>query len=159
MHSVLRKAAVVCWAVVFVMIFLALLVLLKLAVISSPVVATVITVIWIALVAHRYRGKKTEQAKVRALSDVQDAITALAAVQGDEVRAARALHDAIRNAVLLDALPEKVAIDLDRLDQLKKAVAAERAAADRRADDHKAALWGFAWTGTMVTLMAIATLG
>src|SRR5277367_7040464 len=151
MHSVLRKAAVVCWTVVFLMIFLALLVLLKLAATSSPVVATGIFVIWVALVAQQYRGKKKEQAKARALSDVQDAITARAAVQGDEVRAARELHDAIRNAVLLDALPDEVVVSPDKLNQLKKAIAAERAAADRRADDHKAALWGFAWTATMVT--------
>jgi hypothetical protein len=116
-------------------------------------------VIWVAMVAQQYRGKKKEQAKARALADVQDAITALAAVQGDEVRSARALDDAIRNAVLLEALPDEVVVSLDKLNQLEKAIAAERAAADRRADDHKAALWGFAWTATMVTLVAIATLG
>jgi hypothetical protein len=121
---VLRKAGDVvlgtAGAVVFLMIFLALLVLLKLAATSSPVVATGIFVIWVAMVAHQYRGKKKEQAKARALSDVQDAITALAAVQGDEVRAARALHDAIRNAVLLDALPDEVVLSLDKLNQLKR---------------------------------------
>jgi hypothetical protein len=163
MHPVLRKAGDVMLgavgAVVALMIFLALLVLLKLAVLSSPVVATVILVIWVAMVAQQYRGKKREQAKARALSDVQDAITALAAVQGDDVRAARALHDAIRNAVLLDALPDEVVVSLDKLNQLENAIAAERAAADRRAGAHKAALWGFAWTATMTTLVAIATLG
>jgi hypothetical protein len=159
MHSALRKAAVVWWTVVFLMIFLALWVLVKVEATSSPVVATGIGVIWVAMVAHQYRGKKTEQAKARALSDVRDAITALAAVQGDEVRSARALHDAIRNAVLLDALPDEVDISLDKLNQLKKAVRAERAAADRRADELKAALWGHAWTATFATLVAIATLG
>jgi hypothetical protein len=83
----------------------------------------------------------------------------LAAFQGDAVRSARALHDAIRNAVLLDALPDEVVVSLDKLNQLKNAIAAEHAAADRRADDHNAALWGFAWTATIVTLVAIATFG
>jgi hypothetical protein len=57
------------------------------------------------------------------------------------------------------AVHDEVVISLDNLNQLKKAIAAERAAADRRADDHKAKLWGFAWTGTLATLVAIATLG
>ena len=162
MHPVLRKAGDVvlgtAGAVVFLMIFLAFWVLWGMGeTYALGPTATAITVIWVAMVAQQYRGKKKEQAKARALSDVQDAITALAAVQGDEVRAARALHDAIRNAVLLDALPDEVVLSLDKLNQLKKAIAAERAAADRRADEHKAKLWGFAWTATIVTLVAIAT--
>jgi hypothetical protein len=147
-------------AVVALMIFLALWVLVGMGFTYSPGPTSIaITVIWVAGVAQQYRGKKKEQAKARALSDVQDAITALAAVQGDAVRSARALHDAIRNAVLLDALPDEVVVSLDKLNQLKNAIAAEHAAADKRADDHKAKLWGFAWTATMATLVAIATLG
>ena len=162
MHPVLRKAAVVWWAVVTVMIILAWMVLGRVMYRYSPgLMAAVIGVILVAGVTHEYRGKKKEQAKARALSDVQDAITARAAVQGDEVRAARALHDAIRNAVLLDALPDEVDISLDNLNQLKKAIRAERAAAGRRAGDHEANLWrivwGLAWAATFATLLTIAT--
>jgi hypothetical protein len=147
-------------AVVALMLLLAVLVLWGMMYTYYPLPTSTGTfVIWVALVAQQYRGKKKEQAKARALADVQDAITALAAVQGDEVRSARALDDAIRNAVLLEALPDEVVVSLDKLNQLEKAIAAERAAADGRADEHKAALWGFAWKGTMVTLVLIATLG
>jgi hypothetical protein len=117
----------------------------------------------VAVTAWQNRQKKKEEAKARALADVQDAVTAFAAVQGDEVRSARAktkLHAAIRNAnnvgVLLDALPDEVVVSLDKLNQLENVIEAEHAAADRRVGIHKTAVWGMAGLACAVGLVYLA---
>ncbi len=166
-RSVLRaarkKAADVMYGAVGAIVALILVALIALAHAYAPGAAgTGGFVIFVAISAWQHRQKKKEEAKAKALADVQDAITVLAAVQGDDVRWARAkttLHATIRNAnnvgVLLDALPDDVVVSLDKLNQLENVIAAEHAAADRRAGIHKTAVWGMVALAFAVVLACL----